>query len=308
MKIKTFVIPAILLAFISAIVVTFVSRRPAAAPDGSPRLKIVATLFPLYDMASAIGAGKAEVALLLPPGVEPHSFEPKPGDMARIDQADIFIYTGAFMEPWAETLIKGASNKELLVMSAGRGIGLARGEGRDAAPDPHIWLDLDNARTMARNISAAFQAKDPSNGPVYRQAAAAYDARLVALDTAYRTGLAACRTKDIVYGGHYAFAYLARRYGLKYFSAQGLSPDAEPTARDLAALIERIKKDKIKFIFYEELASPKVARTIADEAGAEMLLLSAAHNVSRDQLLRGVSFFDILQSDLDNLRKGLECR
>jgi len=311
MKIKP-VVTVFILLLLAAAGMTLVLYR-AAPPAGSARkLKVVATLFPLYDMAFAIGGANTEVSLLLPPGVEPHSFDPKPGDMARINQADVFIYTGALMEPWAEDLLKSVSNKDLLAVNAGRAAGFGvrgAGLGEDGRhEDPHIWLDFDNARLMARHIAAALEEKDPSNSAVYRKAATAYDGRLAALDAAYKTGLSSCRTKEIVYGGHYAFAYLARRYGLRYFAAQGLSPDAEPTARDLAALVDQIRKDKIKFVFYEELTSPRIAETLAAETGAKMLMLSAAHNISKDQLLRGVSFFDILQNDLDSLREGLECR
>ncbi len=290
------------------------SRRSAVEPlPVAPKLQIVTTLFPLYDMARVIGAGKAAVSLLLPPGVEPHSFEPKPGDMARINGAGIFIYTGGSMEPWAEDIVRSVSNKELLVVNAGLGVKLMRGTGADPdepanAPDPHIWLDLDNAKAMAANISAALEKKDPANADLYRRTSAAYNGKLAALDAAYRTGLSTCRTKTIIYGGHYAFGYLARRYGLRYVAAQGLAPDSEPTARDLVALVEQVKKEKVKFVFYEELTSPRIAETLAGETGAGILLLNAAHNVSRDQVERGVSFFDILQSDLDSLREGLECR
>jgi zinc transport system substrate-binding protein len=275
-----------------------VSWQPAVA---TPKLKIVTTLFPLYDMARQIGAERAEVSLLLPPGVEPHSFEPKFGDIARINQADIFIYTGRLMEPWVEALLKGTVNKNLIVIEAGRGIKLY-------ANDPHIWLDFDKAKIMVRNIAWAFKTKDGGNKRTYEQNAAVYERKLSALDASFRRELAKCRVRQIVYGGHYAFGYLARRYGLQYLAAQGLSPDAEPTVDDLARLIKQIRREKIKYIFYEELASPRIAETIAGETGARLLLLNAGHNVTRDQLKNGTTFFDILQGDLDNLKIGLECR
>ena len=128
------------------------------------------------------------------------------------------------------------------------------------------------------------------------------------MDTLYRTTLAACKDKEIVYGGHYAFGYMAKRYGLKYLAAQGVSPDAEPTANDLVKLVEQIEKDKIRYVFYEELTSPKIAETIAGETKAKLLLLNAAHNLSRDQFEQGLSFFDILKKDLENMRVGLECK
>lgn len=277
------------------------------------RLKVITTLFPLYDMAKNIGADKAEVSLLLPPGVEAHSFEPKPSDIVKINEADVFVYTGKFMEPWAEDVIKGAVNKNLIVVDASRGTKMIPGVFHDAdepagSLDPHIWLDFDNAKIMVKNITQAFQLKDDANKDFYEQKANNYSNELTGLDTLYKTTLATCKDREIVYGGHYAFGYLAKRYGLKYLAAQGVSPDAEPTANDLIKLVEQIKKDKIKYVFYEELTSPKIAETIAGETKTKMLLLNAAHNLSRDQFDQGLSFFDVLKKDLENMRVGLECK
>lgn len=282
-------------------------------PVQMKKLKVITTLFPLYDMAKNIGADKADVSLLVPPGVEAHSFEPKPSDIVRINEADVFVYTGKFMEPWAEDVIKGAVNKNLVIVDASRGTimipGAFHDEGEPAGSlDPHIWLDFDNAGIMVKNILQAFQIKDSANKALYEQKAVEYRRKLTELDSLYKTTLAACKNRTIVYGGHYAFGYLARRYGLTYLAAQGVSPDAEPTANDLVKLVEQIKKGRIKYIFYEELTSPRITETIAGETGAEMLLLNAAHNVSRDQLDQGVSLFDILRKNLENLSRGLECR
>ena len=274
------------------------------------KLKVVTTIFPLYDMAKSIGNDKAEVYLLLPPGMEAHSFEPTPSDIVKINESDIFVFTGEVMEPWAGDVIRGAVNRKLLVVDAGRGTRIIRGVSgvADGAPDPHIWLDFDNARIMAGNILNAYQLKDSADREFYENKGDDYRSKLADLDTLYKTTLATCRNRIIVYGGHYAFGYLASRYGLKYLAAQGVSPDAEPTANDLARLVEQIKKNKIRYIFFEELTSPKIAETIAGETDAKMLLLNAAHNLSRDQLDQGITFFDILKKDLDNLRVGLECK
>lgn len=279
----------------------------------SGKVKIVTTLFPLYDMAKNIGADKADVSLLVPPGVEPHTFEPKPSDIIKINEADCFIYTGRFMEPWAGDIIRGAVNKNLIVVDASKGTTMIPAVFSDkdepsGALDPHIWLDFDNAKIMTQNIAEALEAKDPTDKALFKQRADDYDKRLSELDAAFRNTLSACKSREIVYGGHYAFGYLAKRYGLNYLAAQGVSPDAEPTAKDLARLVEQIKKDKIHYVFYEELTSPKIAETIARETHAKMLLLNAAHNVTKDQLKRGVSFFEILLADLENLKIGLECQ
>jgi len=282
-------------------------------PVQMKKLKVITTLFPLYDMAKSIGAGKAEVSLLLPPGVEAHSFEPKPSDIVKINEADIFVYTGEFMEPWAEDIIKGAVNKNLIIVDASHGTTMIPGVFHDSdAPagslDPHIWLDFDNAKVIVKNIVQAFQLQDSVNKDFYEQKANDYRGKLTELDAVYKKTLATCKDRKIVYGGHYAFGYLATRYGLKYLAAQGVSPDAEPTANDLIKLVEQIKRDKIKYVFYEELTSPRIAETIAGETKAGLLLLNAAHNVSRDQVDQGITFFDILKKDLDNLKVGLSCQ
>ena len=281
--------------------------------ESSHKIKVVTTLFPLYDFAKNVGKDKVEVSLLLPPGVEAHSFEPKPSDIIKINEADLFVYTGKFMEPWAAGVIKGVSNKNLIVIDASQGTKMIPGVFHDedepaGSLDPHIWLDFDNAKIMINNIMQGLQTKDTLNKDFYKEKADEYNKKLTEMDIAYSTTLSPYKGKTIIYGGHYAFGYLARRYGLIYLAAQGVSPDAEPTANDLAKLVEQIKKDNIKYVYYEELTSPKIAETIANETNAKMLLLNAAHNLTKDQFEHGLSFLDILKEDLANLKVGLQAQ
>jgi len=293
-------------------IVTTRNSKPAEKA-GLHTIKVVTTLFPLYDFAKNIGKTRVEVSLLLPPGVEAHSFEPKPSDLVKVNEADVFIYTGKFMEPWAEDIVKSVTNKNLIIVDASQGTkmisGVLQGTHEPAGSlDPHIWLDLDNAKIMMSNILHALETKDPANRDNYKQNSDDYCKKLTDLDSSFKTALADCKAKEIVYGGHYAFGYLAHRYALKYLAAQGFSPDAEPTARDLAMLVEQIRKDNIKYVFFEELTSPKIAETIASETNTKLLLLNAAHNVSKDQFVQGTSFLDIMKSNLDNLKVGLGCQ
>jgi zinc transport system substrate-binding protein len=308
------IISIIILILALGVLVFMVATRNSkpAEKAGSHKIKVVTTLFPLYDFAKNIGRTKVEVSLLLPPGIEAHSFEPKPSDLVRVNEADVFIYTGKFMEPWAEDIIKSVTNKNLSIVDSSQGTKMIPGVFHDAdepagSLDPHIWLDLDNAKIMVSNILHALETKDPANIDNYKQNSDDYHKKLTDLDSSYKTALANCKAKEIVYGGHYAFGYLAHRYALKYLAAQGFSPDAEPTARDLAMLVEQIRKDNIKYVFFEELTSPKIAETIANETNTKLLLLNAAHNVSKDQFVQGTSFLDIMKSNLDNLKLGLGC-
>lgn len=301
-----------------------VSSDGTADPERE-RATVVTTLFPLYDMARAIGGDDADVRLLLPPGMSPHDFEPTPNDIVAIAEADVFAYTGPFMEPWAADVIAGIGGDGPIATDTSEGISFVPMEtheeegvheeeetheeehGHVGGNDPHVWLDFDNAATMATHIAEALAEADPAAAPRYAERAADYLIGLSDLDREYREGLADCRVPTIVYGGHYAFGYLAHRYGLGHVAAQGFSPDAEPTANELVSLVRQVNDLGIRHIFSEALASPKIAEIIAAETGAEVLELNPAGNLSREAVARGTTFRDVMSSNLEKLRTGLQC-
>ncbi|MDO8443309.1 MAG: zinc ABC transporter substrate-binding protein [bacterium] len=295
---------AALLAFVWMLNYRVISNK------NGEKLSVVATLFPYYDFAKIVGGDKAEVSLLLPPGIEAHSFEPKPSDIFKINSADIFVYTGDFMEPWAKDILIGINNKKLSVVKAGDVVSLLNGsdEGLGSGADPHIWLDLLNSENIVDGILTAFVKKDPQNSDFYIQNAHNLKNELKDLDNSFKAGLSNCQTKTLIYGGHYAFGYLVKRYGLNYLAAQGFAPDSEPTARDLANLINELKKNNVGYVFYEELSSPKIAETISEETGAKLLLLNTAEKITKEDLNNNVSFIDIIKEDLVNLKTGLGCQ
>lgn len=278
------------------------------------KLQVVSSLFPLYDFAKNVGGDRADVSLLLPPGVEPHSFEPKPEDIIKLGKADIFIYTNNYMEPWINGILKGINNPGLVIVNSSRYIALLKEEDGEEARehggmDPHVWLDLTNAAKMVDAICEGFVKKDPVNKEFYRQNAESYKAKLLALDKKFSESLAGCKKNIFMSGGHYSFGYLAKRYNLRYRPAYyGFSPDSEPNPKDLIELSKELKRNGLHYIFYEELVNPSVARTIAGETGAKLLLLHGAHNISRDELDRNITFLSIMEHNLENLKEGLECR
>ena len=280
------------------------------------KLQVVTTLFPLYDFAKRIGGDRVQVNLLLPPGVEPHSFEPRPEDIVRVNRADLFVYTNRFMEPWAASIFGGVDKGRVAIIEGGRGIRLMAAPetgGHDhgdqhehGGMDPHVWLDLDNARQIADNILAALVARDPAGTDYYRSNTAGLNKDLADLDRRYRETLAGCRKRVFLHGGHYAFGYLARRYGLKYVSASAVNADAEPTPARLAELVKLMRSEGLGYVYTEELLSPRVAETIARETGAKVLMLRAAHNLTRDEFAHGVSFLSLMEENLRNLQTGLQ--
>jgi zinc transport system substrate-binding protein len=313
----------VICVFLISIAVISCKKSDKAPETETPRLRVVTSLYPVYDFARNIGKQRVELSLLLPPGVEPHSFEPRPADIVNLNKADIFIYTNKFMEPWVGDIIKGIDNNKAMLLDSSKGIVFmeekdedrdhkGRGSHRDAhiheGMDPHIWLDLDNAIKMVDTIRDAFIQKDHTGREFYTKNADEYKAVLRELDRRFQTGLSSCKKKVFITGGHFAFGYLARKYGLTYISAYGFSPDAEPTPGQLVKITKLLKQQGLKYIFHEELLMPRVADTLAKETGAQLLFLHGAHNISREEFERGTSFVKLMEKNLENLEKGLECR
>jgi zinc transport system substrate-binding protein len=285
------------------------AKQEKAGPG--KKLIVVTSLFPLYDLARNIGQDRADVSLLLPPGLEAHSFEPKPGDMVRLNHANVFLCTNSAMEPWVQDVLKGVQNRDLKVIESGQGIAMISDHDRHGhdhgGADPHIWLDFSNAINMVDHILTGFIEKDPLNRAFYQKNADVYKAKLNDLDRQFKEGLSSCRKNVIVHGGHFAFGYLAQRYGLRYVAVSGFSPDAEPTPAGMVKISKTLKANGLNHIFYEELLSTRVAESIARETGASLLMLHAAHNVSKEEFERGVGFMDLMQRNLQNLKRGLQC-
>ena len=297
------------------------SHEEAAVPEGRKRLQVVTTLFPLYDFARAIAGDRADVSLLLPPGAEPHSFDPQPDDILRINRCDIFAFTNPAMEPWAARVAASVDAARVKVVDASRGIPLRQGPATDghqhghdhghdstAEIDPHLWLDFAKAAAMVENLAGAMAEADPGNRDLYLNNAKLYREQLARLDDNYRATLTGCPNKVLLHGGHFTFGYLAARYGIDYRAAAALNPEAEPTPAKLADLVRQVRSNRLRYLFSEELVAPRLAETIARETGAGILPLHAGHNVSREELSSGVTFLDLMERNLANLAIGLQCR
>lgn len=269
------------------------------------KLHIITTLFPTYDFARQIGKDRVRVTSLIPPGLEPHDFEPTPKDIINIHSADVFIYTGKNMEPWVHDVLQSIQNKNVLIVDASQGI-LSKSM---QTSDPHIWLDLTTAQKMTQTIADAFAKKDPLHKKYYLAHAKAYQSKLADMDRQFIDTFSSCTQKKIFCAGHIAFGHFATRYGLSIQSVYTeFAPNAEPSPKQLHTFITSIKKLSIPVVYYEELIDPKIARLISEETGAQILLLNGAHNVSKQELHEGITYLDIMHHNLSVLKKGLHCQ
>lgn len=282
------------------------------------KIKVVATLFPQYDFTRQIAGDKAEIILLMSPGVESHSFEPSPSDIIKINGSDLFIYTGKFMEPWAQSIIDGIENKNLKILDVSQNVSLDKSEEHEDEEehreadhaahefDPHIWTSPVNAKIMVENILRDLCELDPENADYYKTNAENYLNELTDLDKEFKDIFRAAKRKEIIFAGKFALHYFAEEYDMEYEAAfDSCSTETEPSVKVIAELIDEIKEENIPVVYYPELTDPKVARSISDETGAEMLLLHSCHNLSKDELKAGETYLSLMKKNAENLKIGL---
>jgi zinc transport system substrate-binding protein len=295
------------------------------------KVSVITTLYPLYEFAKEVGGDKADVYLLLPPGVEAHTFEPRPSDITRIASADMFVYIGSGMEPWAHDILEGVPNSKRINLDTSKSVDLLKTTEHDehvheeedvealaqepetahthnhGEYDPHFWLDFNQDTKVIDLIATTYIQKDPANEEYYLANAEKYKQKLIALDNSYTIGLSSCKQNEFITGGHNAYTYLGNRYNLTFVSVYGISPDSEPTPKSIKEIADIVSEHNIKYILVEELVSPRLAQAIATDAKAEVLVFNPGHNLLKSEFENGVTFISLMEANLINLRTALDC-
>lgn len=259
----------------------------AGCADGSGAGRsVVAAFYPLAYVAETIGGNAYQVENLTPAGAEPHDLELSPREVGAIESADVVLYLSHGFQPAVSKAAEQAHGKRVDALA-----GLAL---RDS--DPHVWLDPMLFERVALKIGRALQR--PA-GPVV--------AKLKQLDREYRKGLRNCARREIV-TSHAAFGYLAARYGLRQVAITGTAPESEPSPRQLAHVIEVVRRTHATTVFFEPLVSPRLAETVAREVGARTARLDPIEALTADEEKRGDDYVTLMQRNLTALRKALGCR
>ncbi|SHI23357.1 zinc transport system substrate-binding protein [Sporobacter termitidis DSM 10068] len=247
--------------------------RKAPSEDGG-KIRVSVSFDALREFAAAVGGDKVAVSVIIPDGTEPHDFEPKAQDLTALSTADILILNGLGMESWADNAVKAAGNAVLITVDASAGIQPITAADAEAASehgqyDPHIWLSLKCAETEVQNIRDALVRADPGNKTYYQANSDDYVAALEQLYGAYAAKFAAVTNRNFV-TGHAAFAYLCRDFGLSQNSVEDVFAEGEPSAKQMAALIDYCRANHVTTVFSEALLSTDVADTLARETGASV--------------------------------------
>ena len=306
--------------------VLLVACNASTNADESGKTSVVASFYPLAEAAQQVGGDLISVENLTPPGVEPHDLELAPDDIESIATADVIVYLGGGFQPAVEDAISQAGDAvtvdALLAVDTNEAPPSEAEEGLTV--DPHVWLDPARYEEVVRTVADALSEADPANESTYDANAHAhvakidrvsivlvreqdgYVAKIEALDDDFRAGLADCERTTIV-TSHEAFAYLAESYGLTEVGITGLSPEAEPSAQRLAEIKDLVEREGITTIFAEELVSPKVAETLAEEAGVTVEVLDPLESLTDDQVAAGEDYVSVMRENLDILRGALGC-
>ena len=275
-------------------------------PGGPSGPEVVASFYPYKYFASRVAGDRYSVSALVPAGVEPHDWEPTPGDATRMASAAAFVYNG-YLEVYLQNFFADLPPDRPVRINASEGLGVLHGgEGGASAIDPHLWLDPVLVETTAANIAAGLAKADPTGNATFWANATRLIRDLEALNATFAAGLQNCHLRVFI-TQHEAFAYLAKRYNLTQYAIQGLSPDVEPTAAQIQQILNLINTTGSKYIFYEELVSPAVAQTLAQEAHVQTMVLSPIEGLNATETQRGDTYLTLMAMNLENLRTALEC-
>jgi zinc transport system substrate-binding protein len=293
-------LPGVLLALL-LVCVAACGGSGGAAASGKPQ--VIGSFYPLAWLAERVGGGNAAVTTLTKPGTEPHDLELTPRQVVDVGRARLVIYLKSLQPAVDQAVAQHARKSSIDAASLVDSLptpGIVPGS---AGYDPHLWLDPRRLATVAEAVGERLAQVDPAHALEYQGNTRTLTKELTALDAEFRAGLRTCRQKTIV-TSHAAFGYLAARYGLTQVAVSGVDPQAEPSPKRLAELTEEVRRTGVSTVFTETLVSPKVAQTLAQEAGVRTATLDPVEGLpqgSRDD------YTSVMRHNLKTLRTALDC-
>ena len=323
-------IPRALVLLACAFALAGCGQKNKPADDG--RLSVVTTIFPPYDFARAIAGGKAEITMLLPPGAETHSFEPRPQDIIKIQKSGVFIYTGGESDTWVENILKSMDTSKMKIIAMTECVETVEeeivegmqddgeegeharnnengedGDDKDKPEyDEHVWTSPRNAKAIVRKIADALIEADSANADAYRQNAEAYIAELDVLDAKIQSVVDSAVRKTLVFGDRFPFRYFTDAYGLRCAAAfPGCAAETEASPQTIRTLIQMINEERIPVVFHIELSNRKMAQAICEVTGAQVRLMHACHNISKEDFEAGESYLSLMRRNAEALKEAL---
>lgn len=313
---RALALPAVPAVLVAALALSACSPDGSGGSGGSGDgggVSVLASFYPLQYVAEQVGGDLVDVGTLTPPGAEPHDLELSPAQVDEVGRADLVVYLSDFQPSVDDAVdanppahVVDAADATTLHEAAHTEDGADEGDSEDGhehgSLDPHFWLDPTLLPPVAEEVAAQLSAVDPDHADDYAAGAAAFAQQMADLDEEYTTGLATCASRTIV-TTHEAFSYLAERYDLEQVGISGVDPEGEPSPARLAEVGRVVQDEGVSTIFFETLASPKVAETLADELGVDTAVLDPLEGLTDDTQ----DYVSVAQANLETLRTALGC-
>lgn len=262
--------------------------------DEKEKIQVYTSFYAMYDFTCRIAGDSADVYNMCPPGSEPHDFEPTASDMAKLTDADVFIYNGMGMEHWTDSITETLNGSDVIITEASEGV-----PSLTENYDPHVWLDPENAAKEYENIANALILADPDNRGYYTARLDEVLADLDKLDNDYKSAISGFRSHNII-TSHEAYMNLCDAYGLIQLAVNGVDNSEDPTPTRMAEIEDFIKANDIKYVFTEPLSTSKIIQTIADDTGCEILTLDPFEGSTENK-----DYFTVMYENLDALKTAL---
>lgn len=257
--------------------------------EKSDKPQVYTSFYAMYDFARTIGGDDIDLYNVVPTGTEPHDFEPTAADMAKLSKADVFIYNGMGIDEWAEKVADTLPENVSILRTTE--------EISADGYDPHVWLGLKNAKAQLEAVSGALSEADSANAQKYAERLTEYFEKIDALETEYKNAGLSGKKLFVTHG---AYGYLCDDFGMEQVALEGISGDSDPSPAQMAKIVDEIKAEGAKCIFYDPLEGDKMANAVAKEAGIEALPLYTFEGDSEDR-----DYITIMQTNLEQLKKSL---
>lgn len=277
--------------------------------NNNEELSVVTTIFPYYDFTRNIIGNDDNITLLLSPGSELHSYEPTPKDIVKINNADIFIYTGGESDEWVEGVLDSIDNKELKIIKLIDYVDVYNEELNNEVydeVDEHIWTSPINAIKIMEVINKEISLVDKDNKEIYDNNTEKYINELKNIDNEIREVVSNSKRKTLVFGDRFPLIYFTKEYNLKYYAAfKGCDSHSEPSSKTISYLIDKIKEDNIPVLLHLELSNQDISKTLSESTNTKVMEFSSVHNISKSDFDKELTYVDIMKKNIEVLKEAL---
>ena len=271
--------------------------------ENNGKIKVVTTVFPLYDFVRAVGGDRVDITLLIKPGTEVHTYDPKSSDIKAIYDCDLFLYIGGESEEWVNTLLADLDVKTVRMMDC---VDTIHHEHHDHEDDEHIWTSPENAALMVERICDELCEGDGKNTSAYRENAEEYIKRINEADGKIKDIVKQSGDPFILVADRFPFSYFAEHYGIDYAAAfGGCAVSTDISIKVMSELIKVCKEKGVEYVYHTELSNKNIASALGEQIGVKLLELHSAHNVTLDDFNDNITYVDIMYRNCDALKEGM---